>query len=1175
MKNWLKYSFLFLSIGLVCWSGSASADDYTITGNSRKTVYDIEQALKHSLTSADTITITQGNQLWINSATNVKANAKISGTGWYSSEYFGAIRFAVTGSSFSGNIELTGDARIGIRNGDVPCNGLITGNISGDYQLELSSTRPTDASDVAWAGSLILAGTNSYGATKVSNGTIQLGNGGTTGSFGTGAVTLASKAGIAFNRSDDYTISNTISGGNLMTQLGSGILTVDGSKITGFTGNYAVSNGTLTWTNQTSVTKNVTTSGSGQINWGSVTSATGTVTIGSAMDLSALYPDGFTYTTKPSIVSGGVLNIGTTSTADALAKVTMNGGALKATSTEAMIIGTGTIQETVNLIRDMPVQLNGGTNTVDVPGGVTAAYAQGITNAPSATGQKLVKTGAGTLALQTASTYDGGTDVQGGTLDVTAGVPAGAISIASGATLKSGALTSATNKLTVSGTWHVVATSKDQIGLTSSGLFKGQTINKGATLAIEGWRTAGTDFTYVDSLGITLDVKKGGQIWTSEQRNISTPIIIAGDTWGTERRGAIRFQYSNTESGGMTSTEKMTVLTGGVQLSADAMICAFGDNAGALLNTFAAIASPITGDYTLTVSSSNAADNRIYFLGTNTYKYTKIEAPCQLILGHTGTINGVAYDGKTGTLGTGNTTVNANATLTYARVNEYAYNATLTNNGKFNIKSGTFKLRNAQNTLTGSGTTTISEGAVLKADQWTAFYGTDNKSSQKFDGAGEIRVGTYNGEHGITPTKNMQAVVDAGGKVGAVGNRGGITWSNGTDVGMNYLTDFWVWDTAQIYVAGSGNYGVNTTTIHLEGVGWRASTNENKGALRFNSGWGGTPAAPSTSAEKMYVFQNNFQIEPYSATVGNTKYTMTRIGVFVDKTDWTSYGMIAGSLLGSADLEIRNNGGDTLVLTGDNSAFTGNIYITNGGTTQIGTTCKVNGTEFNGGTLGSGNTEVSANCALVIDRQKGTGFEYSGVLTNKGQTTIQSGVLTLSPKQAAAAALPAMESGTTPLLASASPSSMSLVNTGTLTVSPDGVLEIGNDSTPTALTVSGSNGKVRLNGTLAMTVFSPTSYDSLTFTNQTVSVGEGSVLALDFLGDESQYTGSAFTLNGILSDAEALKKLDIQLSNPNLKFVVNGSDLTIGTAAALPEPATWVLLLAGMGLLHLRTRKNH
>ena len=61
------------------------------------------------------------------------------------------------------------------------------------------------------SGTWTLSGANSYtGATTISGGTLQIGNGGATGTLGSGAV--IDNSTLEFKRSDSYTVANAISG---------------------------------------------------------------------------------------------------------------------------------------------------------------------------------------------------------------------------------------------------------------------------------------------------------------------------------------------------------------------------------------------------------------------------------------------------------------------------------------------------------------------------------------------------------------------------------------------------------------------------------------------------------------------------------------------------------------------------------------------------------------------------------------------------------------------------------------------------------------------------------------------------------------------------------------------------------------------------------------------------
>lgn len=91
-------------------------------------------------------------------------------------------------------------------------------------------------------GVLTLTGNNTYASGTVINaGTIQVGNGGTSGSIGTGPVT--DNGLLIWNRSNDDTFPGAISGAGSFVKTGSGKLTLTGNST--FTGDTTVSNGVL------------------------------------------------------------------------------------------------------------------------------------------------------------------------------------------------------------------------------------------------------------------------------------------------------------------------------------------------------------------------------------------------------------------------------------------------------------------------------------------------------------------------------------------------------------------------------------------------------------------------------------------------------------------------------------------------------------------------------------------------------------------------------------------------------------------------------------------------------------------------------------------------------------------------------------------------------------------
>ncbi|WP_166015796.1 MULTISPECIES: autotransporter domain-containing protein [Chelativorans] len=160
----------------------------------------------------------------------------------------------VVNNVFGGHVTVDPAAilRIGHRNGvtgevlnDIVNNGIVqfyradtsrySGVISGVGAVEQNGT-----------GTTILTGENTYtGQTRINAGTLQLGDGGKSGSIDhTSGVVVNANGTLAFNRSDIKVFDRTITGTGTIAQIGTGLtrLTADNS---GFTGQTRIDAGTL------------------------------------------------------------------------------------------------------------------------------------------------------------------------------------------------------------------------------------------------------------------------------------------------------------------------------------------------------------------------------------------------------------------------------------------------------------------------------------------------------------------------------------------------------------------------------------------------------------------------------------------------------------------------------------------------------------------------------------------------------------------------------------------------------------------------------------------------------------------------------------------------------------------------------------------------------------------
>lgn len=201
----------------------------------------------------------------------ISGNATYTGGTTISS---GALQLGIGGSSGSVMGGITDNASLIIDRSDNP---NFSTAISGTGSLSLTGT-----------GTIILTGNNTYsGATTISSGALQIGNGSTAGSI-TGPVT--DNASLVFDRSDASSYSGIISGSTsaTITKLGAGTLTLTGANTLFNSGTVAtVSAGTLQFGNGGTsgmVYGNITDNAgvafdiAGSVSYGSAISGSGSVT---------------------------------------------------------------------------------------------------------------------------------------------------------------------------------------------------------------------------------------------------------------------------------------------------------------------------------------------------------------------------------------------------------------------------------------------------------------------------------------------------------------------------------------------------------------------------------------------------------------------------------------------------------------------------------------------------------------------------------------------------------------------------------------------------------------------------------------------------------------------------------------------------------------------------------
>ncbi len=135
---------------------------------------------------------------------NVRVN-RLSGTGTIKSGYGGAGYQALT---------------IGVDNGSGSFDGIIANGVAAANLVKEGT------------GTIVFLGANTYtGTTQVAAGTLQVGDGGTIGALGSGAVTISVGATLEINRSNDFAsaVGQTFSGAGTLVKTGASVAVFKGN----------------------------------------------------------------------------------------------------------------------------------------------------------------------------------------------------------------------------------------------------------------------------------------------------------------------------------------------------------------------------------------------------------------------------------------------------------------------------------------------------------------------------------------------------------------------------------------------------------------------------------------------------------------------------------------------------------------------------------------------------------------------------------------------------------------------------------------------------------------------------------------------------------------------------------------------------------------------------------
>lgn len=432
------------------------------------------------------------------------------------------VRAAVDSSIISGLTVRLRDAAstvFNVENGGAEADLIVSAAIVNSSEGSASFTK-------SGTGTMVLTGTNTHtGTTSISLGVLRIGNGGTSGTLGRGNVVNDSV--LEINRSNDYAISNVISGSGRLLITGGGMITLTGANTYGGTtmiengvlcvgsggtsgalgsGN-VVNNARLKFYRSDDIILGQAVSGSGQL----VKAGDGGLTLngnnsylgGTLLEKGTLTAGHVSSFGKGAVtVSAGTLDAGGLALDNAVeirgnaflkGAAAMKGG-LTVTSGVLTLSGAtkaGTVTLSSGLITGG--SLNGGS--YEVFSGTMESVLGGAGN--------LTKKGAGKVVLSAVNTYSGATLVEAGELEVSGSLSATAVTVGNGGilnvsgvvagniVLQEGALlkTNAVSGMTLSlgqtlQAGHAAGTGKDIVGHLTAGT--GSSLDIRGTLALQG-----------------------------------------------------------------------------------------------------------------------------------------------------------------------------------------------------------------------------------------------------------------------------------------------------------------------------------------------------------------------------------------------------------------------------------------------------------------------------------------------------------------------------------------------------------------------------------------------------------------------------------------------------------------------------------------------------------------
>ncbi len=782
------------------------------------------------------------------------------------------------------------------------------GSIIGNGNLVKSGT-----------GTLTLLGSNTYsGSTTISAGTIQIGNGFIPGTIGTGP--LVDNGGLVFDLPGNVVFGGAVSGSGNLTQAGAGLLNFTGSST--LSGGATISSGTLE------------VSGAGSLGSGPVTDL-GTL----SFNLSGAPTFNGAINGSGNLVQAGTGILTLTASNTYTGGATISVGTLQVSGTGAL--GTGTVVNNGQLLFTA-------SGNPTVPGAISGSGS-------------LVQAGTGTLTLTANNSYNGGTTVSAGTLQVGNGgsgefLASPSVSLSDSTALVFNESDSPIYSGSISGNGSLTQTGAGSVTLTGSNTYTGGTTVSAGTLQVGN----GGSGEFLASPSVSLG-NSASLVFSQSDSLVYSGAITGGGNLTQAGPGLLILNgSSNSYTGGTTiSGGTLQVGDGTLAGALGASPGTVNDNGLLVFNnpTDTTFAGAISGFGNLTQAGTGV----LTLLGSNTLSGIAEIDSGTLQVGNGGA--GASIGGASSVLDNGSLVFNHSDSVTFAPAISGSGSLTQTGTsvlillgdnsytGSTTVSAGTLQVGNG-----GRGEFLNSPSVGLGSDTWLVFNHAD---ALEFDGSISGSGSLMKSGSGLltlagSNTYTGGTFVSAGSIQIGNGGSGEFLGSPTVSLAASTALAFSQSDTMTYSgaVSGSGNLtqlGPGLLVLNGSSNSYTGGTTISGGTLQVGDGTlvGALGPGP-VSNNGVLVFDL-----PGAAT--------------------TFSGAVSG--IGS----LTQAGAGVLTLLGSNT-FTGGTTVSSG-TIQIG----------NGGTTGAltGNVDIEDGQALVLDRSGTMNFTLSGpgTLSNIGSGT--------------------------------------------------------------------------------------------------------------------------------------------------------------------------------------------